>query len=220
MANAELKIVEGIDEERLEDALRISYDAFAAKFRIGFRNADDLIRLFRDSIDKTSCLSAIVDGRLAGILTFQTASQEFYRLNTSAVFTRFLPLRSMRVMFNLALLVYGSVGRDEFIVDTLVVDGSCRGMGVGTALMNRAEDKAKSMGKRAMSLWVIGGNEGAIRLYERLGYKTTRTSRGFFVRLAVGDSEARRMEKPIGCERADAASRAAARTDCRTGDER
>ena len=126
----------------------------------------------------------------------------------------------MRVMFNLALLVYGSVGRDEFIVDTLVVDGSCRGMGVGTALMNRAEDKAKSMGKRAMSLWVIGGNEGAIRLYERLGYKTTRTSRGFFVRLAVGDSEARRMEKPIGCERADAASRAAARTDCRTGDER
>ena len=62
------KIAEGIDDERLEDALRISYDAFAAKFRIGFRNADDLIRLFRDSIDKTSCLSAIVDGRLAGVL--------------------------------------------------------------------------------------------------------------------------------------------------------
>ena len=104
----------------------------------------------------------------------------------------------MRVMFNLALLVHGSVRRDEFIVDTLVVDGSCRGMGVGTALMNRAEDKAKSMGKRVMSLWVIGENEGAIRLYERLGYETTQTSRGFFVRLAVGDSEARRMEKPIG----------------------
>lgn len=35
------------------------------------------LRLFRDSVDTTSCLSAVVDGRLAGILTIQTADREF-----------------------------------------------------------------------------------------------------------------------------------------------
>ena len=53
------------------------------------------------------------------------------------------------------------------------------------------------MGKRTISLGVIGGNEGAIRLYERLGYRTTRTWRGFLVRLASGSAEVRRMEKPV-----------------------
>ena len=75
MASVEVRIVEGIDERYVDDALRVAYDAFAKKFRIGFRNADDLIRLFRDSVDRTSCLSATVDGRFAGILTFQTAGR-------------------------------------------------------------------------------------------------------------------------------------------------
>ena len=64
-------IVEGIEAEFVDDALRVAYDAFAKKFRLGFRDADDLIRLFRDSADTTSCFSATVDGRFAGILTFK-----------------------------------------------------------------------------------------------------------------------------------------------------
>ena len=70
-------------------------------------------------------------------------------------------------------------------------------MGIGTALMRRAEEKARSAGKRTMSLGVVGENEGAIRLYERLGYRTTRSWRGFLIRLASGSEEVRRMEKPV-----------------------
>ena len=39
MTTAEVKIVEGLDEQYVDDALRVAYEAFAAKFRIGFRNA-------------------------------------------------------------------------------------------------------------------------------------------------------------------------------------
>lgn len=163
MTTVEVEIVEGIDGEYVEDALRVAYDAFAEKFRIGFRNADDLVRLFRDSVDRASCLSAMVDGRLAGILTFQTAGREFYHLNPVAVFARFSPMRAIRVLFNLLLLA-DDAGRDEFIVDSLAVRQSSRGMGVGTALMRRAEERARSMGKRKMWLGVISENEGAIRL--------------------------------------------------------
>ena len=71
MTTAEVQIVEGVDREYVDDALCITYDAFAKKFRIGFRNADDFIRLFRDSVDAGELLSSpLVDGELIGCLGF------------------------------------------------------------------------------------------------------------------------------------------------------
>ncbi len=194
----EVTIARGLNDALVEDALRVSYDAFSKKFRIGFRDADDFVRLFVDSVDTTICLSATAGGRLMGILTFQTKGREFYHLKPMAVFTRFSPPRAVRVMFNLLLLgLDDGVGDDEFVVDSLAVDRSARGMGVGTELMRNAEEMALSMRKRMMSLSVIGDNEGAIRLYERLGYEKTRTWRGFFVKLASGSIEVHRMEKRL-----------------------
>ena len=101
---ARVEIVEGIDGRHLDEALRLSHEAFAKKFRLGFHDADDFVRLFRDSVDTASCLSALSDGKLLGILTFQTADQEFYHLNMAAVFTRFWPPMAIRVVLNLLLL--------------------------------------------------------------------------------------------------------------------
>ena len=133
---AEVKIVEGLEARHVDDALRVVHDAFAEKFRIGFRDADDLRRLFRDSVDTTSCLSALVDGQFAGLLTIRTDGQEFYHLNVGALFTRFSPLRALRMLLNLLLLTEGSKA-DEFVVDSLAVDPAYRGRGVGTALLRR-----------------------------------------------------------------------------------
>ena len=191
-----MEIVEGIDERYVDEALRLSHEAFAKKFRIGFHDAANFVRLFRDSIDTASCLSALSDGNLLGILTFQTAGQEFYHLKPAAVFTRFWPLRAIRVLLNLVLLAE-SAGPGEFIVDSLAVSPASRGMGIGTSLMERAEEKARSMGKGTMSLGVVGENVGAIRLYERLGFKTTQTWRGLWLEFAIGSKEVHRMEKSL-----------------------
>ena len=190
-------IVEGIEAEFIDDALRVAYDAFAKKFRLGFRDADDLIRLFRDSVDTSSCFSATVDGRFAGILTFRAGTREFYHLSLVALFSRFTPVRALRMLGNLLLLSEG-VGPDEFIVESLAVDPSIRGLGLGTALMQAAEVKARAMKKRTMSLGVITENHGAIRLYRRLGYTTTKTWDGFLVRLVSGSAAVHRMEKSLG----------------------
>ena len=199
MTTAEVQIVEGVAGEYVDDALCITYDAFAKKFRIGFRNADDFVRLFRDSVDPENCLFAIVDGELSGVLAFQMTGHEFYQLNLRTAFEKFSPFRAGLVIFNLILLAFeDAVGADEFHIDLVAVGPSSRGMGIGTALMLKAEEKAESTGKHTMSLGVIAENEGAIRLYERLGYRTTRTWRGFLVRLASNSTEVRRMEKSIG----------------------
>ena len=199
MTTTDIQIVEGSDREYADDALRLTFDAFAKKFRIGFRDSNDFVRLFRDSVDSKNCLFALVDGELFGVLAFKTTGHEFYQLNLKTPFEKFSPFRASLMLFNLILLdIEDAVRADEFHIDVLAVVPSSRGMGIGTALMQKAEDKAESEGKRTMSLGVIAENEGAIRLYERLGYKTTRTWRGFLVRLAAKSVEVHRMEKQVG----------------------
>lgn len=194
-----VEIVEGLARVHVEDALRVLYEAFANKFRIGFRNAEDLVRLFRGSVDRDSCLTAIVDGRLSGILAIETRERNFYELGTSALLTTFWPPKTARVVFNLCILKLGdTIAPDEFKVDSIAVDSASRGLGAGTALMLKAEEKARSLGKLNMSLHVLGDNTGAIRLYQRLGYTITQTERGFLVRLAVGSDEVHKMKKPLG----------------------
>ncbi len=64
----------------------------------------------------------------------------------------------------------------------LMVDGSLyvcaiavyenfRSQGIGSALMERAEGRARELGCPSLSLQVFDANDGAKRLYERLGYR-------------------------------------------------
>lgn len=188
--------MEGIDDGYVEDALRLAYEAFAEKFRVGFRDADDLVRLFGDSVNTGHCFTAIADGKLLGVLMFQTADREFFHPKLAATFTRFSPVRALRIVLNL-LLLSRTARPDEFIVDSLAVSPAARGLGIGTRLMGRAEDKARAMGKDTMSLDAIGENAGAIRLYERMGFKTTRVWRSKWLELAIRSNEVRRLEKPL-----------------------
>ena len=55
-------IVEGAAVDYVNNVLRLSDDAFAKKFRLGFREANDLIRIIGDPVEKTRCFAAIVDG--------------------------------------------------------------------------------------------------------------------------------------------------------------
>lgn len=69
-------------------------------------------------------------------------------------------------------IVFGKfqkVGHTSYIV--VGVRASHRGQGVGTALLNEAEKFAISRHMHRIELEVFEGNEGAVHLYERLGYK-------------------------------------------------
>ena len=199
------KISEGIDREYVDDALRLLYDTFAKKFRLGFRNEEDLVALFRNAVDPTSCLSVAKNGECLGVLTFQTLERDFYHLKLSTLFTSFSPIRAIRILINLVLLD-DRAKEDEFIVASLAIKPSGRGLGLGTALMHEAENVAKTMGKSTMTLAVIGENEGAIRLYERLGYRTTGRLGGVLTRVAASSKEVLRMEKPLISSRDESAA--------------
>ena len=98
------------------------------------------------------------------------------------------------------MLLTENVGTHDFHVDSVAVDPSTRGMGIGTLLMQKAEEVARSKRKNKMMLGVISENQGAIKLYKRLGYEIIKTHQGFLVRLATLSTQTHRMEKMLACE--------------------
>ncbi len=61
-------------------------------------------------------------------------------------------------------------GKTGWISNVFVSDGA-RGKGIGTALLNAAIDACRADGKRFVSLTVADKNEGAQRLYKKLGFE-------------------------------------------------
>ncbi|HSH22307.1 MAG TPA: GNAT family N-acetyltransferase [Candidatus Caenarcaniphilales bacterium] len=60
---------------------------------------------------------------------------------------------------------------DDCLVFSMWVDPSVRHGGVGRALVQAVAEWAGSWGARRIVLWVIRGNDGALRFYERIGFR-------------------------------------------------
>ena len=69
---------------------------------------------------------------------------------------------------------------DEIHINNLAVRPSYRGQGIGTALLQHVLAEAKALGARRATLEVRASNEGARRLYERLGFYVAATRRNYY----------------------------------------
>ena len=69
---------------------------------------------------------------------------------------------------------------DEIHINNVAILPDLRGQGIGTTLMNRVFDEATRLGARRATLEVRASNEGARRLYERLGFYVAGTRRHYY----------------------------------------
>lgn len=67
------------------------------------------------------------------------------------------------------LRILDTLADGDFYLLSIAVDKELRGEGVGSALIDSIEDRARASGSRRLSLDVSAKNEGARRLYERRG---------------------------------------------------
>ena len=63
---------------------------------------------------------------------------------------------------------------------SIAVNARARGRGVGEALLHAVEKESRARGCRRLHLEVRQDNAGAIRLYERLGYRRFAARAGFY----------------------------------------
>ncbi|HVT12027.1 MAG TPA: ribosomal protein S18-alanine N-acetyltransferase [Fimbriimonadaceae bacterium] len=69
---------------------------------------------------------------------------------------------------------------DEAHVTTLAVESEHRRQHIGERLMIELLDRSKEAGMVCSTLEVRAGNEAAIKLYEKLGYKETARRKGYY----------------------------------------
>ena len=80
-------------------------------------------------------------------------------------------LRTKTVAFLCAplLRVLETIAAGDFYLQAIAIDERLRGEGVGSALLDSMEQRARSQGSIRLCLDVSAKNEGACRLYERRG---------------------------------------------------
>jgi ribosomal-protein-alanine N-acetyltransferase len=69
---------------------------------------------------------------------------------------------------------------DEIHINNVAILPDLRGQGIGTTLINRVFEEAKRLGARRATLEVRASNEGARRLYERLGFYLAGTRQHYY----------------------------------------
>ena len=88
----------------------------------------------------------------------------------------------------------------ELLMDGIAVSSAARGAGVGTKLLNELKDYALSENYHSIRLDVIDTNPAAKRLYERLGFKSTKTTRFAYLNWLLGFSAATTLEFRVRAE--------------------
>jgi len=81
----------------------------------------------------------------------------------------------------------------ELMLDGIAVSSASRGLGVGTRLLLGLIDYAGANGYESIRLDVIDTNDGARKLYERLGFVSTKTEAFEILRGVLGFGAATTM---------------------------
>ena len=68
-------------------------------------------------------------------------------------------------------LILAKLEDDDVYLASVAVDDSCRGKGIGTFILNESLELAKDIGFKRVVLDVDFKNDGALRLYEKFGFK-------------------------------------------------
>ena len=69
---------------------------------------------------------------------------------------------------------------DEIHINNVAMRPKFRGRGIGTALLLHVLTQARNLGARRATLEVRASNEGARRLYDRLGFYVAGTRRNYY----------------------------------------
>jgi len=124
-----------------------------------------------------TALFAEVEGDIVGMASGFTAEQ--YRQFRKDVLNQVAGRTMLRISFIFALLssmmrFLHTYDDDDFYVEFLAVDETCRGQGIGSTLMHAVEDRARACGATQLAIDVARRNKDAQKLYERIGFAAIR----------------------------------------------
>ena len=115
---------------------------------------------------------AEIDGQIVGLAS--AYDSRYHAASSLRPILRAAGLRSIRaipaVLFGWRVMSFvDTVPDSDFYLAALAVDGTRRGEGIGTALLEHTLERARAAGSERIVLDVDSDNDGGRRLYERWG---------------------------------------------------
>ena len=167
----------GLPEAMRRQAALLYDQAFIRKFGPIIKDPAKRVELIEAAIVPQLAVVALRGNQLAGVAGFHGAKTCFAGNWRFVALRRSLGLgRAVRAMALLSLFDHNPQ-KDELLVDAIAVDAGCRGRGIGSGLLERLDELARSKGLSAVRLEVIQGNDGAERLFRRNGFEVTERCR-------------------------------------------
>jgi ribosomal protein S18 acetylase RimI-like enzyme len=168
------RILEIVNASAGEEAV-----ALMGSEQLALQYDEGLVRL--DPIPNPSRITVLAqtDDKVVGVLQYQYGDAPHHsRVDVLKLLLRVLgPVRFVRRLpaIRSRATVDIDVPPDVLHLTNLHVEAAARGQDIGTKLLIWAEDEARRIGARSMTLATLSTNEGGIRLYERFGFEITRT---------------------------------------------
>ena len=167
--NLEIVFQDFLPEEHREAATQLMLDAFEDKLIPVLGKDARANILINKGMRPSNCISASVDGKLAGILAFRDHESGFIELNLRDIIRTYGLIGGLKKAIGLSLLDHHSTF-GECYVDCIAVARDERGRGIGNRLLEMLEERARLAGNSRLTLAVIDTNTRAKALYHRFGF--------------------------------------------------
>jgi GNAT superfamily N-acetyltransferase len=196
-----MRIIRGLGVEDLSPAAAILLDAFEEKIAHELRpvSEEQAMRITMAGIVPERAWCALAeDGSLVGLAGVAAPGRPFFHI----------PFDLMRREFGL----WGALGRWAYglmevlarprrrgtrRVEVLAVRSDARGAGVGTALLEAVAADTRADGADRLLLEVVDTNGRAKELYERVGFRATRTIRSGLLTAGAGYKAVHLMRREL-----------------------
>jgi ribosomal protein S18 acetylase RimI-like enzyme len=158
------------------------FDIFSRKLGavLGRRAA---VAMIADHISADRIIVARDGEEVVGIAGLKYDGTGFFAPDRRGFLKRYGPLVG-RVRAGLWASVQTNPRAHQLFLDGLGVQADLRGRGIGTALLEAVDRRARELDKTEVILEVVDTNPRARALYERFGYRTVLTTRRWMFRLA------------------------------------
>lgn len=175
MVPVKIELRWGIPQGQRIPTARILYDAFEFNLRYFLGPRSKGVPFIASQLNEKFTLLALAENQVVGVAGVKSKEGGFLDIGiVSWLGTyHFWALRSLVVGFPFLLTM---VTNSEMKVDSLAVTEKNRGQGIGTLLLNELIDYAINQGFLRLTLEVTYENVRGKILYERLGFKTTKSS--------------------------------------------
>ncbi len=192
-----ITLQDGLPESLRPQAVELYWQAFGGKLgRV--MGPDRKARAFLHAVIRADHAMVAVDdqGQLLGLLGFKSPAGSFAG-GDLAQMRRHYGLFGSAWRVPLLWLLGREVDNDRFLIDGLCVARQARSLGIGTALLHAAYDRARARGYAAIRLDVVDTNWRARQLYERHGFQVVKTSPLGLLRHVFGFAAAHTMVRAL-----------------------